>query len=199
MPIDVLTPQSPGWWLMRCSRKLERRRKRIDPLFERYEGQSKPPPEIATAPDAAKRFYETSRTNFAEMVVKSVRYRMRVAAIQTARDSGEIGDVEAWAAWRQAGMVVEAPDAERSMLVAGDGYVLVSMYDGAVAATAEDPRQVVTIHDPVRQSRVRAWAKVYYDPDLETSFAHLGLPGRVWTAFQPGRRARDVRFSGSWE
>lgn len=201
MPIDVTTPDSPGWWLLRLQRKLDVRRKRIDPLYARYEGSAEMPVELSAAPETARRFYRAARTNFAEMLVKAVRYRLRVAYIATANEAGDQGDAEAWRAWRRAGMVVEASDIERHMLIAGDGYAMVGMHERQVAATSEDPRQVVTIHDPVRQSVVRAAAKFFRDVDEETDYAYLHRPGRVWCArrTRPGTSATPVRFSAAWE
>lgn len=203
MPIDITTPDSPGWWLKRLHVKLEARNKRIQPMFDRYEGNAPVPPSLLDAPESAQRFYKTSRTNLAEMVVKAIRYRVKAARIMTSRESGETGDADAWKSWRKAGMLVEGPDIIRNMCVAGDGYAMVSgAVDGAVYATSEDPRQVVTIHDPLRQSVIRAAGKFFNDADLEMDFAYLHRPGRVWVAKNP-RRVRGssagVRFGTSWE
>lgn len=202
MPIDITTPDTPGWWLKRCHTKLEERRRRIQPLYDRYEGNAPIPDSLREAPASAQRFYKTSRTNLAEMVVKAMRYRLKVARIQTARESGERGDAGAWKAWKAAGMLVEGPDVVRNMLVAGDGFVIVANDGGSAAATSEDPRQVVTIHDPVRQSRIRAAAKFFHDFDFDEDLAYLYRPGRRWVARAP-RKSRNtkagVRFSAAWD
>jgi hypothetical protein len=184
--IDVKTPESPGWWLRRCSVKLEARTKRIDPLFARYEGNAPVPSSLANAPDAAKHFFCVSRTNFAEMVVRAVRYRLRVAGILTAASMDEVGDAEAYDLWRRSGMAHEHHDVNRNTLVAGDAYVLCAEYKGKPAATAEDPRQVVTIHDPVRQSEILAAAKLFHDDVADVDLGYLFLPGD--TEDGPGRR-----------
>lgn len=202
MPIDVVTPDSPGWWLKKCHTKLEARNKRIVPLFKRYEGDAPMPTSMIAAPETAKRFYRTSRTNFADLVIKAVTYRLKVARIQTALDDGEIGDVEAWKAWRKAGMLVEGPDIIRNAIVAGDGYAIVADDGGTPAATSEDPRQVVTIHDPVRQSKIRAGAKFFHDDDLDLDLAYLHRPGRIWVARRERKttgRTQAVRFSAAWD
>ena len=196
--IDVETPDSPGWWLKRCADKLAENRKQVEPLFERYEGRQKMPPEMSNAPDQAQRFYKTARTNLAELIVKSLRYRLKVNAILTANESGEGGDVAAWKGWKSAGMTVELPDAIRNMLVARSGYVMVQEYEGEVAGTSEDPRQVVTIHDPVRQSRIRAAAKIYHDDDFDVDYAYLMRPGRVWVAVNDRKGKTAPRFSSAW-
>lgn len=210
MPIDVTVPNTPGWWMKRCFDKLQARQSRIAPLYARYEGDAPVPEALYDAPEAAQKFYRISRTNFAEMVVKALRYRLKVAWIQTARDSGETGDAAAWAAWRRAGMLVEGPDAMRNMFVAGDGYVLVSGTPEGPAATSEDPRQMVTIHDPMRQSRIRASAKFFHDADAGMDYGYLYVPERsvggdgdgfrVFVAKNPrkSRGAVGPRFASSW-
>ena len=58
----------------------------------------------------------------------------------------------------------------------GDGYMMVGGVDPAIGApviTGEDPRQVVTIHDPVRQRRVRAGLKLFHDDDADVDLAYL--------------------------
>lgn len=203
MLIDVDTPDSPGWWLTRLDKKLHAKRKRLDVLYARYDGNGPLPQSLASAPEAARQFFTTSRTNFAEMVVKTVRYRLRCSYITTSRSDGETGDVEAWKVLRRAGLPDEEPDIIRNMLVAGDGFGMVSRYEGKVAATSEDPRQVVTIHDPLRQSVIRAGAKFFRDADEGIDYAYLHRPGRVWVARYVGRsggNASTRRFNGrSWE
>lgn len=201
MAIDVDTYDTPGWWLKRLQTKLELRRQRIDPLYARYSGDTPLPESLLDAPETAVKFYRTARTNFAEMLIKTVGYKTKVSCIQTPRDSGETGDAEAWAAWRRAGMLVEGPDIVRNMLVAGDGYAIVAKDEDGPAATSEDPRQVVTIHDPVRQSRIRAAGKFFADDDEGRAYAYLYRDGRVWVAVKVGRagRAPRVRFSQAWD
>jgi hypothetical protein len=203
VPIDVKTYDSPGWWLLRCQRKLIDRQQRLDGLFARYEGNAPLPASLADAPETAKKFHKTARTNLAEMVVKAVTYKTKPVSIQTSQNDGETGDEKAWAEWRKAGMLVEGPSIVRNMVVAGDGYSIAAMHDGKPAATSEDPRQVVTIHDPVRQSVIRASGKFFVDDDLAEAYAYLYRPGRVWVAVKRGtpgaRRAPRSRFDGSWD
>lgn len=198
MSIDITTKGSPGWWLKKCSDKLAERRKRIDPLYDRYEGKAQMPPELRSAPEPAQRFFRTSRTNFEEMIVRAVRYRMKVTGILTSTTSDE-ADAEAFRRWRTSGMQTEQHDIHRNLLVAGDGYALCAKHEGVVAATSEDPRQVVTIHDPVRQSVVRASAKLFHDPDEGKNFAYLYRDGRRWVAVKERKAAAAVRFSAGWD
>lgn len=195
MAIDVETPMTPGWWLGRCHQKMMARQGRLTRLFSRYEGNPWEPDWLEGAPDAAKRFYRAARTSFAEMVVKAPLRRLRVTSILTSADSSEIGDEVAWRVWRNAGMLVAATDVHRTMLVAGDSYVIVGVDESGPYATAEDPRQVVTIHDPIRQDRVRAAAKFFTDGDTLTDYGYLYMPGRRFVARSQGR-TRPLGLTG---
>lgn len=203
MTIDVETKQSPGWYLKRLSDKLEQRRKGpngLDDLFARYEGDASVPSSLRDAPESARRFFKASRTAFAEMIVKAVKYPLRLQSVATSVDNAETGDPEAWRLVKSSGMRDESDDACRLALVAGSGYAIVGMHKGSPRYTAEDPRQVVTIHDPVVQADIIAAGKFFHSDEDERDYAYLYRPGRVWRAFAPRRRAKNrVRFSASWE
>lgn len=198
MTIDVETIDSPGWWLRKLDKKRRDRLRKLRELHRRYTGDAPVPTSLQNAPQAAVTFYKTARTNLAEMVVKAVRYRMSVRSIKTPADRGESGDVRAWQLWLTSGMNVEQHDVARCMLWAGDGYVITAKYGGRPAATAEDPRQVVTIHDPVQQSVVRAAAKFYYDSDYGVQYAYLYRDGRRWVALRRVK-SEQITFSTAWE
>lgn len=199
MAIDVKEPQSPGWWLKRCADKLEVKRERIEPLYQRYEGKQPLPESLVDAPEAARRFFKSSRTSFAELIVKAPRYRTRVTAILT--DQSEVGDKEAGELWRTSGMRANQHDIHRNCYVAGDAYGLASMYQGELAATAEDPRQVITIHDPVRQSIILAGSKWFHSDVDGADFGYLYLNGRRYVATHSRRAGRgSPRFTpSSWD
>lgn len=203
MTIDVKTPGSPGWYLRRLSNKLQDRRPRIDEQFARYEGNAPVPSSLRSAPDSAKAFYKASRTDFAEMIVKAVKYPLKLQGVLTDADASgdDAGDTEAERMLISSGMASEVDDVHRVSLVAGDAYAIVSKYRGEPRYTAEDPRQVVTIHDPVVQSEIIAAGKFFYHSEDERSYAYLYRPGRVWRAFRAGRRSQTTttRFSASWD
>src|SRR5659263_29057 len=96
---------------------------------------------------------------------------------------------------------------DSNMLGLSDAYMIVGVNPAAsgtpgpedIWITGEDPRQVVTIHDPVRQSQVRAGAKFFHDPDEGMDYAYLHRPGVVYVAKRP-RTARGrgpIAFSPS--
>lgn len=210
MAIDVLTPKSPGWWMKRCYDKLDARQERLRDLYARYEGDAPVPKSLEQAPDTAQQFFKTARTGFAEMLIKATRFRVKVTGLQLGvGDAGQNNPV-LWKAYKRAGMLIEGPEAIKHMLVAGDGYFIASpdAEDPSQAAvTSEDPRQVVTIHDPVRQSRVRVGAKFFHDADEGADYAYLYdfTTRRVHVAVNrrsassTSRRAtRMSRFTGKW-
>lgn len=198
--IDVKTKGSPGWYLKRLSDKLHERQPLLTDLFARYEGEAPVPSSLAHAPESAKAFFKASRTAFAEMVVKAVKYPLKLQAVTTAADDSETGDTTAYRMLVRSGMLSEADDVVRTMLIAGDGYAITAVHDDQPTYTAEDPRQMVTIHDPVVQAKIVAAGKFFYHSEDEASYAYLYRPGRVWRAAYPGRRrAGAVRFGPSWE
>ncbi|MFE5309711.1 phage portal protein [Isoptericola sp. NPDC056605] len=208
MTIDVKTKDSPGWYLKRLADKLEKRRKAesaggggMDEMFARYEGDSPVPSSLKQAPESAQRFFKASRTAFAEMIVKAVKYPLRVQSVMTAVDNAATGDPEAWRLVKASGMKDESDDAHRLALVAGNGYAIVGMYGGRPRYTAEDPRQVVTLHDPVVQAERIAAGKFFHHDEDERDYAYLYRPGRVWRAFHDRKTAskEGARFSSSWE
>jgi len=180
---------------------LYRRLDRIGPLYARYENRMPLPDTLDGAPEAAIRFYRTSRTNYAEMIIRATRYRLEVSRVYTAASGGGSDD-QAWSLWRSSGMEVASDDIARNFLVAGDAYAIASQVDGVTRATAEDPRQCVTIHDPQDQSRRRAGAKFFRDEDMSMDYAWLYLPGKVFVAKRKsaGRLLLGSRFNGqTWD
>ena len=208
--IDVKTPDSPGWWLMKCHRKLQHRLPRLERLAAYRAGNPPFPRRSEVEKEAFRAFQKTGRLNMAESLVSSITERLAVRAIRTQAGATQAGDSLAWDIFTANDLQTTLPDVLDNMLGLGDGYMMVgvnpdlptSVTPGTedVWITAEDPRQVVTIHNPVRQSLVRAGAKFYHDPDQEKDFAVLGRPGVVYTA---SRRRKShlkgaISFGSSW-
>lgn len=198
--IDTQTKGSPGWYLWRLHRKLQDRKQTIEDLFARYENRAAVPDVMKAAPGSAEKFYQASRTGLAEMIVKAVKYPLRVQGVRTmaAASRGDLGDEVAEQLFRSSGMSGEIDDVHRVSLIAGSGYAITSIYDGEPSYTAEDPRQVVTLHDPVKQSKIVAAAKFYHDDEASRSVAVLYLPGRVFHAVAPQESEQQTQFSTGW-
>lgn len=209
MPIDVRTRRGPGWQLHRLYRKLESRVETFDDLYARFQGDAPVPPSLVNAPETAQAFYRTARTGFAEMVVNALKYPIKVGSITTTGSSSETGDPAVHQVFGESGMGGELDDVHRHALVSGSGYGIVGFHEGDPAYTSEDPRQVITIHDPARQRNVLHAAKFYYDDEAGEDVALLWSrrsreypEGRMWRASRtratanPGR----VRFSAAtWD
>lgn len=183
MAIDTETRGSPGWWMQKLWDKLEPRRRHYQQLFDRYEGEAPMPKSLEAAPETAKQFFKTSRTRFAEMIVKSVAYPLRLRSVATGLESGSRGDAEAWDLVRRSGMEYESKAVQRTALVAGRSFAIVSNYrQYGPRYTSEDPREVVTIQDPVVQSETIAAMKITHDSLAEQDYCYLFLPGLVFRA-----------------
>lgn len=206
MPIDIDEADSPGWWLNKAARKLEQRHPRLELLNRMMEGDA-PIPEDADplVEDAYKRFRKQARTNFAELIVLTLRRRLRVTGFRSPADTSSNGDSDIWTFWDRNGLSIEVPDVLENMLGMADGYMMLGKVADEVVATGEDPRQVITIHDPVQQRLVRAGLKLYHDADQDLDLAYLHLPGRVYRAKRPRKATlatanRVPRFaSSSWD
>lgn len=198
MPIDVRTPQTPGWWMLRLSRKLADRQQRLTLLASYLDGNPPLPTGAENAKPAFQAFQKKARTNFAELIVEAVRERMTPTGLRTAVDDDETGDADAWGWWVTAGMDEKVADVLESMLGLGDGYMITGLdAGGQLLITAEDPRQIVTEHDPLDQRKIIAALKMFHDDVAGLDFAYLYLPGEVHVASRRrrGRLGTAVVFS----
>lgn len=180
MAISVAQKRSPGWWLAKGFEKRADRLPRLVELAAWHAGDPPAPEAVATARAAFREFEDEAVTNFAELITGSLRERMTVREIRTAL-SGEDLDDEAWAIWVNNNLPVEMASIIETMLWAGDSYAMVGKDSESdeVAVTAEDPRDVVTFHNPLNQSKIRAGVKFLRDPDEGRDYAILMLPGGV--------------------
>lgn len=190
MPIDVDTVRSPGWWLRRLLLRLQdpARQSRLNLLDATFRGDPPLPVGAENARETYRAFQRYARSNFAELVVESCRERMSPVGLRTSVESDETGDAVAWRVWRRAGLDVESAEVHRTMLALGDAYVIVGGVDestGVPTITAEDPRQVITEHDPRQQRRIIAALKLFVDEVDERELAYLFLPGALYVASRP--------------
>nr|WP_246326203.1 phage portal protein [Actinomycetospora corticicola] len=218
---EVDTPESAAWWMRELSEELLERRHRIEPLWQRYCGNP-PLPELGN-PGATKNrrdvwraFQRKARTNYAELIVAAPLERLTPLGFRTsAAGTGETADIDARALrwWQANEMPIRSGDIIEWMLVMGTAYGIVGPPDpdddqhpDVPVMTAEDPRFVITRHDSVRSSRVRAALKLFYDDEVRRDVAFLYLPGRVLRIERDGREGtselgrRRFRFDArSWD
>jgi len=217
--IDTDAPMSPGWWLQKLAKALDAKQPRLRDLRNRFEGDAPLPP----GPDGeARRAYEPywrkARTNFAELIVEALRQRLKVTGFRTAAGGDENGDEAARRISEETGFDVLQADVHEYVFSMGEGYTITGLdtSTGRPVTTAEDPRQVITIHDPVFERIVRAGLKMFHDDDMDRDYAYLYLPGlrapglagpipaRVFVAYFDRKQLRSVgpRFAPrtwSWD
>lgn len=206
MPIDVDEPRSPGWWIQRLYNQLvdPNRRERLKQLDDWYRGVPVLPGMNRAQREAVSGYLPFSRTNFARLVVEAVRERMTPVGIRTSADDDVTGDQEAWRIWQRAGMPVESAEVHRGMFRFGDSYVIVGPPDertGVPVITYEDPRQIITEHDPAQPRRVLAALKLFHDDIESADFAYLWLPGKLYVARRDVARGTstppEIAFAGN--
>jgi hypothetical protein len=205
VPVDKATTE--GKLFERLGTELYNRHDRLERLDRYYRGDPPLPESLSNLRDVAHDFFRTSRTNFAELVAEAPRERMKPTGIRTAATDGsdEDGDEAAWAQWINAGLPILSADVHQSMLALGDGYVIVSWDElrRRPVVTAEDPRQVVTLHDPMTD-QIFAALKVYRDHAERLDVAYMYTPGAVLVATKPASEVTasfaSFRFNAAdWE
>jgi hypothetical protein len=192
---DASEPMSPGWWLENLGKQLYADQPRLNLLDSYFRGNPPLPSSAPSARPAYQLFQRTSRVNFAETIVEAVRHRMIPLGFRTGADGDELGDKAARLLWQQNDLDVESVDVHQGMLALSRSYAMVGKVDDQVLITAEDPRQVITSHDPATR-RVRAGLKVYRDESMSTDWAYLHLPGWLYVAGRPAPKSAEVLASG---
>lgn len=189
MAIDTATPNSPGWWFKGLLAELGKRQRRYNRLERYYEGDGDLPEGAEQVKDTYRRFQKKARTNFAELIVEAVRERMVPQAFRTGSDGTSGGNKTAWTIWQANSLDADAALVHRAQLVMSDAYVIVGGPDATIGGspliTPEDPRQVITAHDPLHPRRVIAALKVFSDDVQKADFAFLYMPGFVFRLTRP--------------
>jgi hypothetical protein len=204
--IDIQTPGSPGWWLNRLGQRLENNRSRLDRLHRYHEGDCDLPEGAEGCREAYRAFQAKSRSNFAGLLVEAPRERMVVTGFRTGADGDENGDKAARDIWAANGLRVGSTDLHTFMLAMGDAYTIVGPpteeTSGKPLITVEDPRSMVTDHDPRHPRVVRAAVKAFSDDIRGQHVAYLYLPGRVFVARRDMNGADEALqtdfASGGW-
>lgn len=198
MPIDATEPGSPGWWLQRLGKRLSARRAELNLLESYYRGNPPLPEGADAAREAYERFQRKARANYAKLIVEAVRQKMTVTGFRTGEEGSEESDAFARRVWQANQLDADSMLVHRSQLVMRDGYAIVGppqTRGGLPVITPEDPRQVITEHDPIRRRKVIAALKVFHDDVQGRDVAYLYLGGRVYTA----TKARKVSSAtASW-
>lgn len=181
--IDVSTPGSPGWWLIRLGKKLAADTTRLEKLGQYSIGDHHLPEGDKRYRELFKELQRVARTNFVGLVGSSVQERLRVVGFRASGGASDAVDAAAWQAWQASSMDAESALCHRNATVYGRGYTMVGPPpDGSElpVITVESPLQVIHEADPHNRRRVRAALKVYTD-ELQGAgiFAVLYLPDGI--------------------
>lgn len=183
---DSSEAYSDGWWLEHLGGQLYARYPRVDMLWQYFIGEPPLPEGADSARSAYQKFQRKARTNYAELIVSAVQHRMRTSGFRTGADGDDNGDREARRIWMENDLDIGAADVHQTFLALGDAYTTIDRDadTGRPLIVPEDPRQVITAHDPRLPRRVTAALKVYRDEAAKTEVAYLYLPGRVRRAYR---------------
>jgi hypothetical protein len=191
VPIDdILTPQSPGWWLNRLANRMwwSVYQERLTLLESWYRGEPPLPQGAEAAREAYAATQRLARSNFAGLVVESLRERVIPVGLRTAGPTDDTDDTAEWDVWQDAGLDVISADVHRTALALGVGYVIVGDVDPETKVptiTHEHPRHAITEQDPLVPRRTLAGLKFLHDPIEAQDRLYLYLPGLIYTAFRP--------------
>lgn len=139
--------------------------------------------------ESTREFVRMSRMNYAQLIVEAVQNRLIPVGWRTAVDEDRDGDQEAQRIAEENSFILRFGDMAGWMLSMGDGYMGIGAPEesgGLPVITAEDPREVITAHNPAT-GRTLASLKMFRDDWDGADFAYLclpGAPGRVFTAWR---------------
>ena len=212
---DVKTRYSPAWWMQVLTDEQSKRLPRLNTL-QAWLDNNPPLPEGAPSWKAAyQEFHSDTRTNIAALAVSSVRDRLTPLGFRTGASDDDNGDELAAEVWSENQMPVQTVDLLGWMLGLSDAYTMVGpprKGERIPIVTVEDPRQVITANNPMRQQEVLAGIKTLHDPYESQDICHIYLPAgdkynpnraTVYTARKKAARGsnwgKDFRFrSSSW-
>lgn len=202
--IDSSVKGSPGWWAAKLMPRLVENRGRYNLLEDYYRGRSPLPSGPDNCSDTWRRFQAKARANWAELIVEAVQERMTPVGFRTGAQGDDLGDSEAWGIWQANSLDADATLLHRYQLMMGDEYAIVgppsASTHGEPLITIEDPREVITAHDPQERRRVRSALKVWTDTDAGLENAVVYLPEGV---FRAARKASEYGLTedtlSGWE
>lgn len=228
---ETKTVGSDGWWLarlfdelnarpaptpatLRSRRGLTGRRDWMDVLWSYRTGEPPHPYWTDATQQVVNQFQRQANACYAGLAVEAMLDRINLESARPVPAPGqapapdEEGDAAVRTILSRNGAWMS--DALDFTFTLSEGYVMVGRNDdGKAVITAEDPRQVVAITDPLDPFKVQAALKVVRDDIESVDKAYLHLPGstaagtkdRVRVATRRGnRRWGGTKFSaGSWD
>ncbi len=190
--LDTDTPNSPGWWLVRLTKRLIARRPDIAHLQRLYDGDH----DLAEASDEDSRkfreFQKLSRSNYLSLVVEAPLERLRVQGFRAGPED-KTGDEASWAIWNGSQLNANQVLAHRTALTLRRSFVIVGPHPrkhGKLLITPEHPAHVITEAYPDSPREARAALKLITDPITGLAEAWLYLP-EVVMHFRSREKAPD--------
>lgn len=192
-----LEPGSGRYWLQRLGKQLEAELPDLE-LLQRYRCGDHPLPDShPRSKEAFRQLQRKARSNYTGLVVESVRERARPIGFRTGGKGTNTQDTEAWKVWQANSLDAECGIVHAQSLTFGRSYVLVGPPDesGYPVITAEDPRQVTHIPDPVRRRVVRAALKMWFDDETGMNHAVVYLANEIHYYVRPKDKTYRPMFN----
>lgn len=192
----VTQPLTPAWWLNRLAHRMwwPLHQDRLLLLDSWYRGEPPMPYIKQDMKDSLVALLGLSRSNFAALIVESLRERVIPVGLRSAGDGVDTDDTQGWDLWQDAGMDIISADVHRAMLTLGRSYAIVGDVDpeiGVPVITHESPLCAITEQDPAVPRRTLAGLKFMHNAILGWDLLYLYLPGEIWTAW------RECRVEGA--
>lgn len=199
-----LEPGSARYWLQRLGTQLENDLRSFDVLHSYRIGDHPLPEGHQRAKDAFRKLQRKARSNYTGLVIESVKERMTPIGFRTGGEGSVTTDKDARMMWQANSLDAECGIVHDNALTFGRSYVIVGAPDvtGQPVITAEDPRQVTHIPDPIRRRTVRAALKLYEDDETGKCYAVIYLADAIhyFVRPKPRRNAYKGRFDqAKWD
>ncbi len=182
-PLDMTTPDSPGWWLKRLWTKLEDEQPRYNLLANYQGGNHRLPEGHARAREAYRKFQRKARSNYTGLVSNAVVERLKPIGFRTGSQTTNELDAEAWRLWQANNFDARAGQLLLAACSMSVSYVLlIPNPDDPTTPiwSAKDPRQTIVEADPADPRRVRAGLTWYDDDARQLRYLFLLLADAVY-------------------
>ena len=226
LPIDdAAVVGSDGWWLKRLLGELNAVPTRVDQklcnsrrgmtgrrdwmdILWAYNTNNPPLTHMdRQRQDYVKQFLRFANHGYAGLTVKAMTDRINLTGLRTVADRDADGDDTFRKIMGDNGAWLS--DTLAYVFALSEGYAMVGRDEatGRAVITAEDPRQCVSIDDPLNPMRPRAALKCWRDEFEHVDYAHVFLPAgesgskdRVRVAVRRSPNAVGSRFvASSWQ
>lgn len=196
---QVLTVESPEWWLDRLYKELEKRQEYAARMRCYYDGD----PPLAHLPDKARdafrRLLRQSRLNICGLIVDATVERLQVDGIRLG--DSETGDAEAWRIWQGNNLDADSDLLLTEAVKVGRAFVLVAPNpkdSSTPLVTPEDMTQAIVAYRPGSRREPVAGLKCWLDDWTGLLMATLYLPGWIYK-FQATAPKKGVIGKLEWK